>query len=138
MQKALDCAHQAYHENEVPIGAIIVYKNNTIAQAYNTMKKDCSALSHAEIKCILQATSILKTPFLDECDLYVTLEPCIMCADAIVKSRIKKVYFGAYDTKGGGVDHEPYIFNNKIEYYSGIYEKKSQHLLRHFFQQRRL
>ena len=103
MNLALNEAKKAYNENEVPVGAIIVKDNVVIAKAHNLREKENSSLSHAEILCIKKACKKLQSWRLDGCDMYVTLEPCAMCAGALTQSRINKVYIGAKDTKNGCV-----------------------------------
>lgn len=137
MQIALEQAKLAEQLGEVPVGAIIVYQNNIIAKSHNLMRSFKSSIAHAETLSIQQAIDYLKTPYLDQCDLYVTLEPCAMCAGAISLSRIKKVFFGAYDPKGGVVEHGPKIWQtslHKPEFYGGIMERECQKLLQIFFQ----
>lgn len=140
MQRALDLAKTAYANDEVPVGAVIVYRQEVIAQAYNTMHKNNNCLQHAEVEVIQKALMQLRTATLPECDLYVTLEPCCMCAGAIAHARIRRVYFGAYDIKGGFVDNNGCAFNytlHKPEVYGGILESECSQLLSHFFLQKR-
>lgn len=142
MQLALAQARMALPD-EVPIGAIIVdSKGAIIAQAHNGNMTDHDPTAHAEIAAIRQACKTLGTQRLNECDIYVTLEPCPMCAAAISLARIKRVYFGAYDAKGGGVEHGPRIFNQPTcnhapEVYGGIEEHAAVTLLQEFFQKKR-
>lgn len=103
LEEAIKQAKTAYKKNEVPIGAVIVYKNKIIAKAYNKREKTQNALHHAEILAIEKACKKLKSWRLDECDLYVTLEPCPMCAGAILNSRINKVIIGCLDPAHGAV-----------------------------------
>ncbi len=140
----MDCAlleaRKAFDTDEVPVGAVLVQNDKIIARAHNLMKKNKSVLCHAEMLCIEEASRLLNSPVLDDVDLYVTLEPCAMCAGAIAHSRIRRVYFAAYDVKGGFVDHQAKIFNftlHKPEVYGGISEKESQDLLKLFFQSKR-
>lgn len=144
MHLALDEARMAYKNNEVPIGAIIVHEKTgtVVAKERNRMNALGNPLSHAEILAIHSALEALNTTYLDECDLYVTLEPCPMCAQAIAFARIRRLYFGAYDPKGGGVEYGARIFHasschHKPEIYGGIGEKESSELLKQFFKQRR-
>ena len=100
---ALELASEAAKQGEVPVGAVIVFNNQVIAKAHN--KKEClqNSLMHAELIAIEQASNFLKTWRLNECELYVTLEPCPMCMAALQQARIKKVYYGAEDLKGGAI-----------------------------------
>ena len=108
MQQALKEAKKAKNKMEVPIGAIIVKDGEIIARAHNLREKKQSSLAHAEILCIEKACKKLKSWRLDDCELYVTLEPCCMCVGTIIQSRIKKIYIGAMDPKNGCVGS---IFN---------------------------
>ncbi len=103
MEKALEQAKKAYEKDEVPVGAIIVKDDKIIAKAHNLREKTNSSLAHAEILCIKKACNKLKSWRLDGCDMYVTLEPCAMCAGALSQARINKVYIGAKDNKNGCV-----------------------------------
>ena len=103
MNLALNEAKKAYKKNEVPVGAVIVKDDVVIAKAHNLREKDNSSLSHAEILCIKKACNKLKSWRLEGCNMYVTLEPCAMCAGALTQSRINKVYIGAKDSKNGCV-----------------------------------
>lgn len=139
MNMALEEAKKAYDKNEVPVGAIIVHKGEVIARAHNLREAKHSSLSHAEIEAIKQANEVLGTWMLNECTLYVTLEPCIMCAGACIQSRVGTVVFGAYDPKGGsfgsslnllevaGFNHYPNVIVNL--------NKESEDLLKRFFRE---
>lgn len=144
MRQALDLAKAAARMGEVPVGAVIVNSTtgDVIAASANRTETDSDPTAHAELLAIRQATSALSTPRLPTCDLYVTLEPCAMCATAISFARIRRLYFGAYDPKGGGVDHGPRIFaqstcHHAPEVYGGICETEAAALLRDFFAERR-
>lgn len=142
MHDALREAEVAAHENEVPVGAVIVRDHTVIAACHNTMEQMKNPVAHAEMLAIQQACRILGQHRLDDCDLYVTLEPCPMCAQAISFARIQRVYFAAYDPKGGGVDNGPRIFQQSSchytpEIYGGILETESKQLLRTFFKKLR-
>ena len=134
MKLAIGEAKKAIEADEVPVGAVIVKNGIAISSAFNTVEKDGSCIMHAEIKAILSAQKTLENWRLDECSLYVTLEPCIMCCGAILLSRIKKVVYGAADPKGGAADP---VLHDKIEVASGILEEESQVLLRSFFKSKR-
>lgn len=135
MKIALKEAIKAYHEDEVPIGAVLVCNGKIIAQAHNTNENDNDALAHAEIKVIKQGCQKLNSKYLDDCDLYVTLEPCMMCTGAILNARIRKVYFAAYNLNDG------YIFTNHqtkgIEWQADIDADKSIYLLKKYFAKKR-
>lgn len=142
IQSAIAQARIAAENGEVPIGAVVVRNNEIIASAYNLVEKNSDPTAHAEVLAIRSACEILKSPRLTDCDLYVTLEPCAMCAQAISLARIRRLYFGAYDEKGGGVENGARIFshttcNHKPEVYGGISESECGELLREFFKERR-
>ena len=135
MNLALEEANKAANADEVPVGAVIVNGGGEIiSSAFNTVEKDVSCIMHAEIKAILNAQKQLENWRLDECSLYVTLEPCIMCCGAILLSRISKVVYGTIDPKGGSVST---ILNGKVEVVSGIMEEESSLLLKSFFKSKR-
>lgn len=142
MQEALDQAYLAKQHNEVPVGAVIVHNHTIIARSYNLVETTANPLAHAEILAIEQACITLKTPRLLNCDLYVTLEPCTMCAGAIAHARLRRIYFGAFDPKGGAIDHGVRFFNQPTcfhhpETYGGLREQECQHLLQSFFLRKR-
>lgn len=145
MEEALKMAQIAFSNGEVPVGAVLVdsLTNTLIARASNEMCARQDPLQHAEMIVIREGLLKLgMNKFLNNVDLYVTLEPCPMCAQAISFVRIRRLYFGAYDPKGGGVDHGPHIFestscHHKPEVYGGIKEMRSAKLLRDFFKERR-
>ena len=131
-------AQKAYDENEVPVGAVIVKKGEIISRGRNMREKKQNALSHAEIEAINNACKKLGRWQLDDCEMYVTLEPCPMCTGAIINARIKTVIFGAYDLKAGCMDSVidlcNYPFNHKPEIYGGICENKCSEILALFFE----
>jgi Cytosine/adenosine deaminases len=137
MKRALELGIQALNIGEVPVGALIVRDNIIISEAYNTRETDKNALAHAEITAINEACKKLSGWRLWQCDLYVTLEPCPMCAGAIVNSRIKRVIYGAKDSKAGAfgsvMNINSYPLNHKPEIISGIYENEARELLQDFF-----
>lgn len=142
MDEALLEAKKALLKDEVPVGAIIVKDQKIIARAHNLTKSLKDATAHAEVLVIKEACQILKTPYLEGCWLYVTLEPCCMCAGAISLSRVQKLYYGAYDPKGGAIDHGPHFFNQNTchhvpEVISGVKEFQCFKLLKDFFNQKR-
>ena len=138
MREAIKEARKAYKRKEVPVGAVIVYKNKIISRGYNLRESKKNSLLHAEIIAISRACKKLKTWRLDECDLYVTLEPCPMCAGAIINSRIKNIFFGAKDPKSGCAESrvqlfKPGVFNHDVNVYGGLLESESSQLLKEFF-----
>ena len=143
MAMALDQARAAATRGEVPVGAVIVDATGVVlASAGNETRATHDPSAHAEIVAIRRACAALKSDRLIDCDLYVTLEPCPMCATAIAFARVRRVYFGAYDPKGGGVEHGARIFNQPTchhapEVYGGLSETEAQALLRTFFAERR-
>lgn len=140
MNDAYSEALLAMKIDEVPVGAVVVQNNIIIARAHNFVEKNKNALHHAEILCIEAACKEINEKYLVDCDLYVTLEPCIMCAGALAHVKIRRVYFGAYDPKNGGVEHTLQAFNHtlhKPEVYGGIHEEKCQMLLRDYFHTKR-
>ncbi|WP_231714934.1 nucleoside deaminase [Enhydrobacter aerosaccus] len=143
MERALREARAAAERGEVPIGAVIVDPAGTVlAAAGNRTEADRDPTAHAEMLAIRAAAAALGAPRLVDCDLYVTLEPCPMCAQAISFARLRRVYFGASDPKGGGIDHGPRIFSqptchHRPEIYGGLAEQEAGELLRSFFKARR-
>lgn len=136
MHLALNQASLSFTQEEVPVGCVIVHKNKVIAQSYNKTRAHCDATAHAEILAIQQAGAFLKTPFLVGCHLYVTLEPCAMCASAIAHARIDTVFFGAYDPKGGAIEHGPRLYQYtlfKPNVVGGMSETDCAQLLKTFF-----
>lgn len=142
MELALKEAKKAYKLGEVPIGAIIVRENKVIAKAFNRREVDKSALSHAEVLAIKEACKELGGWRLIGCTLYVTLEPCLMCAGAIINSRIERVVYAADDPKAGAVRSlyrvlEDPRLNHQVEVVEGILKEESSSLLKQFFAQLR-
>jgi tRNA(adenine34) deaminase len=143
MATALEYAKKAADCGEVPVGAVLVGPDGAIiATAHNMTESWNDPTAHAEILVIREAARVWKSPRLAGCDLYVTLEPCAMCAAAISFARIRRVYFGAYDPKGGGVEHGGRFFSQTTchhapEIVGGIMETESAGLLKTFFEQRR-
>lgn len=140
MSVALEEARLAALENEVPVGCVIVKDNEIIARTHNTRHKNKSAINHAEIMAIDVACKKLNSWQLDGCTLYVTLEPCIMCAGAIIQARIKKVVFAAKEPKFGACgsilnifDNFEYKFNHEVEVIEGVLEEEAKQLLKDFF-----
>jgi tRNA(Arg) A34 adenosine deaminase TadA len=143
MQAALEQAAQAAANGEVPVGAVLVDEGGTlVAAAGNRVEADHDPTAHAEMLVLRDGAARLGEKRLTGCDLYVTLEPCPMCAAAIALARIRRLYFGAYDPKGGGVEHGPRIFDqptchHRPEVYGGIAERRAIAALRDFFKERR-
>lgn len=142
MRAALDAARQAATEGEVPVGAVIVRRGQIIAVAANAPRRLVDPTAHAEILAIRAAAQLLGRDRLEGCDLWVTLEPCAMCAGAIAHSRIDRLYYGAEDAKGGAVANGPRFFaqttcHHHPEIYGGIGEASASELLKTFFATRR-
>ena len=137
MYEALKLARQAAENGEVPVGAVIVKDGKIIAKGKNEREAKQNALSHAEIEVINNACKKLGSWRLDDCEMYVTLEPCPMCAGAIINARIKTLVFGAYDPKAGSIDSVinlcDYPYNHKPEIYGGICEDECLEVLKDFF-----
>jgi tRNA(adenine34) deaminase len=142
MDQALAEARAAAARGEVPVGAVLVRDGVVIAAAGNRVEELADPTAHAEILVLRAAAAILGAPRLICTDLYVTLEPCPMCAAAISLARIRRVYFGAYDPKGGGVEHGPRIYDHSTchhrpDVYGGLREGEAADLLKGFFRERR-
>ena len=142
MERALDLAQASAAAGEVPVGAVITRRGEVIAEAHNMPRKTCDPTAHAEILAIRRAAEALRQERLSDCELWVTLEPCSMCAGAIVHARLAKVYYAASDPKGGAVEHGARVFDqaqclHRPEVYSGIGEAKAAEMLREFFKERR-
>jgi len=138
MKEALKQAKKAYEKEEIPVGAIIVKNNKIIARAYNQKEIKCDTTKHAEIIAIQKASKKLKSWRLTDCEMYVTLEPCSMCAGALIQSRIKKVYIGTMDEKTGASGSvlnlfQDYKFNHQVEVETGILQKECEKILKDFF-----
>ena len=138
MKRALELAKKAYDSDEVPVGAVIVKNGEIIGEGYNMREQKQNALSHAEMEAINSACKNTGSWRLDDCEIYVTLEPCPMCTGAIINARIKTVIFGAFDSKMGCMDSVinlcDYPFNHKPEIYAGICEDECKEILQKFFQ----
>lgn len=142
MRWALEEARAAAAAGEVPVGAVLVRGGEVVAKAGNAPRRLRDPTAHAEMRAIRDGAAVLGTDRLDECDLWVTLEPCAMCAGAIALSRIRRLYYGAADPKGGGVEHGARVFaqptcHHRPEVYAGIGEGEAGEVLRAFFGQRR-
>ena len=142
MQSALRCAHKAAVADEVPIGAVIVRNGEVIARAWNQVEMLKDATAHAEMLAITQAEAAVGDWRLNQCDLYVTKEPCPMCAGAIVLARLRRVIFGCSDSKGGAAGGwinllQSDVLNHRCEVTSGVLGEESAALLRQFFGKKR-
>jgi tRNA(Arg) A34 adenosine deaminase TadA len=142
MAQALAQAEIAAVQGEVPVGAVLVDASGAIVACSNRVERDRDPTAHAEMLALRAGSEQLGLKQLAGCDLYVTLEPCPMCAAAISLARIRRLYFAAYDPKGGGVEHGPRIFDqptchHRPEVYGGIAEHAAAALLRKFFRERR-
>jgi len=142
MKIALDEARAGESAGEVPIGAVVIHAGSVIARARNAPRHLHDPTAHAEILAIRAAAQVLGTDRLDDCELWVTLEPCAMCAGAIAQARIARLYYAAPDPKGGAVEHGARVFEHpqslhRPEIYSGLGEAEASALLRAFFKARR-
>ena len=142
MRLALTLAEAAGKAGEVPIAAVVTHDGQIVAQAANAMRHGNDPTAHAEIAAIRAAAATFGNQRLDGCDLWVTLEPCAMCAGAISHARIARLYYAAPDPKGGGVEHGARVFSHttchhRPEIYTGMGESKAAALLRDFFEARR-
>lgn len=140
MKEALKQAKKAYKKGEIPVGAIIVKDNKIIARAYNEKEYKFDTTKHAEILAIQKASKKLKSWRLTDCDMYVTLEPCSMCAGALIQSRIRKVYIGTMDEKTGACGSvfnllKDYTFNHQVEVETNILQPECEQLLKSFFKE---
>jgi tRNA(adenine34) deaminase len=142
MARALELAAAAGQAGEVPVGAVVVRSGKIISEGANRPRDHADPTAHAEIVAIRAAAAMLGDDRLSDCDLWVTLEPCAMCAGAIAHARIARLYYGADDAKGGAIVHGPLLFNqptihHRPEIYGGIMAAESAALLRAFFAARR-
>ena len=137
MKLALKEASYAYDEDEVPVGALVVCNNKIIGKGYNQTEKLKDVTAHAEMIAITAASNYLGSKFLEECILYVTLEPCLMCASALKWARVAKLVYGANDVKAGYTLIKGKVLHPKTEVVSGIMEKECGTLLTQFFRQKR-
>ena len=143
MKEAIKEAHKAVDKDEVPIGAVIVLNDKIIARAHNLMEKTQLATAHAEILAINKACKKLKSWRLDDAEMYVTVEPCAMCAGAIVNARIKKVYFGAFESKSGCAQSKFSVLtdsglNHSTEVEGGIEQEICANIIKSYFKSKRI
>lgn len=141
MEAALQLAQQAAAENETPIGAVIVHNGRVISQGYNQRENHQDVTLHAEMTAIREACAVLNSWRLDDCDLYVTLEPCVMCAGAIIQARLRRLVFAAADPKAGAAGSMTDVFslphNHQVQVTQGIMASESSTLIRAFFRRLR-
>lgn len=142
MKEAIKQAQKAYSLGEVPIGCVIVYQDKIIARGYNRRTTDKNTLSHAELNAIRKASKKLGDWRLDDCEMYITLEPCQMCAGAIVQARIRKVYIGCMNPKAGCAGSilnllQVRQFNHQVEMQTGILEEECSSIIKRFFKELR-
>ncbi len=142
MARALELAHQAGQAGEVPVGAVVVKDGAIVGEGHNAPRTLADPTAHAEVLALRAAAAALGSERLDGCELWVTLEPCAMCAGAIAHARIARLYYGAADAKGGAVEHGARVFDqpqclHRPEVYPGIGEAPAAELLRAFFAARR-
>ena len=142
MYAALTEAAKAIDADEVPIGAVVVYQNKIIGRGYNQTEMLKDSTAHAEMIAITAASNHLQSKFLNECDLYVTVEPCVMCSGAILLSRVKNLYFGAFEPKFGACGSlfniaESEKYNHKLNVFSGVYADEAKSLMENYFRMKR-
>jgi tRNA(adenine34) deaminase len=144
MLAAYDEAQKAFANDEVPIGAVIVKEDEIIARGFNKIELQQNPTAHAEIVAISEAAKVIGTWRLDDCELFVTLEPCVMCLGAVFQSRIKKIIYGAGDSRFGAISNKNYIeiaktaYMREVEITGGICEEKCRDLLQEFFRKIRI
>jgi len=137
MKEALKEAQKAFDEDEVPVGAVIVCDNKIIARAHNMTERLNDVTAHAEMLAFTSATNMLGGKYLNECTLYVTLEPCVMCAGASYWTQLKKVVYGASDENRGFAKHQENLLHPKTEIVKGVKAEEASELVKSFFKQKR-
>ncbi len=139
MGKALQLAQQAFEEDEIPIGALVVHQNRIIGKGYNQTERLVDVTAHAEMLAITSAAQFLGSKFLDECTIYITVEPCVMCAGAIQWARFKQVVFGLSEPKSGfeRLAEAEQVFGKKVEIIRGVMADESRELMQQFFKAKR-
>ena len=137
MQRALDEARQALREGEIPIGAVVVCKDRIIARAHNLTETLCDVTAHAEMQAITAAANQLGGKYLTDCTLYVTVEPCTMCAGAIGWAQLPRIVYGCADEKRGFHAYAPHAMHPKATIIGGILEEECRQLMQEFFRQKR-
>ncbi len=137
MELALEYANEAFINNEVPIGAVVVLNNQVVGYGYNMRESTNDITSHAEINAIKQAAQTLGSWKLNECEIYVTIKPCLMCYSAIEQSRIKTIYYGSDQYKFKGKSFDTWIINKNIQVIGPIHEEQCKKLMKTFFEGKR-
>ena len=137
MRMALDEAHLAYEAGEIPIGAVVVCKDRVISRAHNLTETFCDVTAHAEMQAITSAANTLGGKYLTDCTLYVTVEPCTMCAGAIGWAQIPRIVYGAVDEKRGFHEYAPKAMHPKATITTGVLEEECRQLMQEFFRSRR-
>lgn len=137
MRMALDEAHLAYEAGEIPIGAVVVCKDRVISRAHNLTETLCDVTAHAEMQAITSAANTLGGKYLTDCTLYVTVEPCTMCAGAIGWAQIPRIVYGAVDEKRGFHEYAPKAMHPKATITTGVLEEECRQLMQEFFRSRR-
>ena len=137
MRMALDEAHLAYEAGEIPIGAVVVCKDRVISRAHNLTETLCDVTAHAEMQAITSAANTLGGKYLTDCTLYVTVEPCTMCAGAIGWAQIPRIVYGATDEKRGFHEYAPKAIHPKATITTGVLEEECRQLMLEFFRSRR-
>jgi tRNA(adenine34) deaminase len=137
MRMALDEAHLAYEAGEIPIGAVVVCKDRVISRAHNLTETLCDVTAHAEMQAITSAANTLGGKYLTDCTLYVTVEPCTMCAGAIGWAQISRIVYGATDEKRGFHEYAPKAMHPKATITTGVLEEECRQLMQEFFRSRR-
>ncbi len=137
MKQALKLASQAFEEDEIPIGAIVVLDNQIIGKGYNQTEKLVDSTAHAEILALTAAYQQLGSNILDECTLYVTVEPCVMCAGALKWSRIGRLVYATPEPKSGFTNFQPSVFHPSTKVHAGIFADEAKFLMQDFFRSKR-
>jgi tRNA(adenine34) deaminase len=142
MEEALRCAHRALEAGEVPVGAVVVCKGQVVGRGWNRNIIDCDPTAHAEVVALREAGASVGNHRLEECELFATIEPCAMCAGALVHARVRSLIYGADDPKAGAVQSATQVLNHpqlnhKIEVRSGVLAGRSADMLQSFFRNRR-
>ena len=137
MKKAIEQAQMAFDKDEVPVGAVVVYGDQIIARAFNLTESLNDVTAHAEMQAFTAAADFIGGKYLTDCTLYVTLEPCVMCAGASYWTQVSKIVFGAFDPKRGFSVHGKQFLHPKTEVVGGVLEKECGELVKKFFQQKR-
>lgn len=137
MKLAMQEATKAFEEDEVPVGAIVVTQGRIVARAHNLTERLNDVTAHAEMQAVTAAADFLGGKYLNQCTLYVTLEPCVMCAGALAWAQLGKLVFGAYDTKRGFSLLDAKVLHPKTEIVGGVMSEESSEMLRKFFQEKR-